>query len=900
MQETAMKKGDEKMRTGNMILFVVTLTALFHVSDVVTCSAVDYLRLDHEIFVYDGVSPVRLTNDFYTDNMPRMNNSGQVVWQKDDGEDWEIFFFDGVTTVQITDNAYEDENPRINKDGELVWEGDPGPGWEIFFYDGATTVQITDNDYDDRSPAMNNNGEVVWEGQDGTWGEAEILLYNGVDTIPLTDDTNRDEDPQINDSGYVVWESENGDDDILLYDGTSISNLSDALGSGTFVNPRIGNNGHVIWEDLDDEVVYLYDGVSVHLLTQAGEESDSPRIADNGNAVWKNYEHMGAGFEIHFYDGTGATAVGSSNWDLEPAEISRNGTHAVWEDFDGVNYYNGITTVQVVPGHHQMRSEMGVNNSGHMVWMERVCMDGDGDGYGDPGHNFHCTYTETDCDDSNPDVNPGATEGPLGDPTCSDTLDNDCDDLTDAEEPSCDPCVDVDGDGYGSSGFLNCTYPEPDCDDNNPDVNPGAAEILGNGLDDDCNPETPDVVLFHDRVDPLVAGLKVVASGDLDDDGFDDLVVGEYGESPVGVKVLMSNGDGTFQAPVTLWLYESGIPYFTFFDIAIGDLDGDGNPDVLASGGATWYGPSVYGVIVVAMGNGDGTFEEGVILTPPGVVYYLPYGMVTMDLDHDDDLDLCVSFSTAWGSYVQVFLNNGDGTFVEGEVYLAGGYIFHSMASADLNGDTHPDLAVVDTVADQVLVLLGVGDGTFLGEVSYAAGDHPVSVAAADLNGDDHPDLAVANAYGDDVSVLIGDGDGTLEAAVNYAVGNNPLWIVLEDFDGDNQPEIAVVNEADDNFSVLMGNGDGTFGNEGRYATLASPQCLAAGDLNGDTHPDMSVAALGGLSVFLNSQGDPPATTWGAASTVHAGSGPASNVLNTVLMLVIPAGAVLLWRRRRR
>ncbi len=59
--------------------------------------------------------------------------------------------------------------------------------------------------------------------------------------------------------------------------------------------------------------------------------------------------------------------------------------------------------------------------------------DGDSDGYvidSCPGGN--------DCVDSNPNVNPGATEGPLGDPTCSDTLDNDCDGLTDAaQDPGC-------------------------------------------------------------------------------------------------------------------------------------------------------------------------------------------------------------------------------------------------------------------------------------------------------------------------------------------------------------------------------------------------------------------------------------------------------------------------------
>jgi len=60
--------------------------------------------------------------------------------------------------------------------------------------------------------------------------------------------------------------------------------------------------------------------------------------------------------------------------------------------------------------------------------------------------------------------------------------------------------IDADGDGFGSSALRveACTAPEgfvadhTDCDDTNPAVHPGATEIEGNGIDDDCNPATPD------------------------------------------------------------------------------------------------------------------------------------------------------------------------------------------------------------------------------------------------------------------------------------------------------------------------------------------------------------------------------------------------------------------------
>ena len=69
------------------------------------------------------------------------------------------------------------------------------------------------------------------------------------------------------------------------------------------------------------------------------------------------------------------------------------------------------------------------------------CVDGDGDGYGDPGSG-DCANSETDCDDSDGDVNPGAPE------LCNDGVDNDCDGQTDNNDSDCDT-GDVSDDGCG-------------------------------------------------------------------------------------------------------------------------------------------------------------------------------------------------------------------------------------------------------------------------------------------------------------------------------------------------------------------------------------------------------------------------------------------------------------------
>ncbi len=130
--------------------------------------------------------------------------------------------------------------------------------------------------------------------------------------------------------------------------------------------------------------------------------------------------------------------------------------------------------------------------------------DADSDGYGDAGTTTDaCTvpagYTtdDTDCDDTEVNINPGAPE------QCN-SIDDDCDGVIDDGITYTDWYTDLDGDGYGDGPATNaCVAPagtvsvDGDCDDTNAAINPGATEIC-DGLDNDCDGSTDEGLLFQD------------------------------------------------------------------------------------------------------------------------------------------------------------------------------------------------------------------------------------------------------------------------------------------------------------------------------------------------------------------------------------------------------------------
>ena len=296
---------------------------------------------------------------------------------------------------------------------------------------------------------------------------------------------------------------------------------------------------------------------------------------------------------------------------------------------------------------------------------------------------------------------------------------------------------------------------------------------------------------------PVGASPEAIVAGDFNGDGHIDLAVANY--SSKGVSILLGNGDGTFQPPVT---YAVGTqPY----GIVAGDFTGDGNIDLAVAGrGDLSVGGTDHGEVSVLLGNGDGTFQEQKTYQ----VGDSPDAIVAGDFTGNGRADLAVA--NFFDNTVSVLLGNGDGTF-QPQVTYAVGNRPRGIVAGDFTGNGRTDLAVANSFDNTVSVLLGNGDGTFQPQVTYAVGNRPRGIVAGDFTGNGRTDLAVANSFDNTVSVLLGNGDGTFQPQVTYAVGSDPEAIVAGDFTGNGRTDLAVTNQGDSTVSVLLGNGDGTF-----------------------------------------------------------------------------------------
>ena len=315
---------------------------------------------------------------------------------------------------------------------------------------------------------------------------------------------------------------------------------------------------------------------------------------------------------------------------------------------------------------------------------------------------------------------------------------------------------------------------------------------------------------FDTRVDVTVGGTPLaVATADFNRDGKADLAVADVADDEI--KILFGNGDGTFATGPVLTLAAAPT------DVIVGDVNGDGLPDVVAATATANSGSTNDG----SLGNGSAD--------------------------------------------VVAFLNTGNGAFSAGVTtaiaIASAGNVVH-LAGADFNADGKLDLAYTDYNAGTAGVLLGTGTGTFSSAASFPAGTAPASVAIGDFNDDGKLDVAVATTVtggtinqptgGNSnaslphgaIEFFQGDGAGGFTDAATYGLATTGASsLAVGDFNNDGAEDL-VVGSYDASVSELLNTGNFTFG-QGPLTTIPSvPEALAVADFNFDGASDFAATAL--------------------------------------------------------
>jgi len=305
--------------------------------------------------------------------------------------------------------------------------------------------------------------------------------------------------------------------------------------------------------------------------------------------------------------------------------------------------------------------------------------------------------------------------------------------------------------------------------------------------------------------------------------------------------------------------------------IASGDIDNDGDIDLIVDSNGPGGDPTT-----ILWNDGTGAFSIG-----PSLTSGWGFGEVALgDMDGDGDLDVlrCNYFSNG----VYFFRNTGEGTFDPGIFYAGGGGCV-SVMFTDIDGDKDLDFVTVNNFGSQIRPYRNINGLGFTSVGLFPANVSPYCMDAGDVDNDGDMDIIVGNEDSNTVTVLYNAGDGTFPSNQAFTVGQRPVGVILEDLDGDGNLDAIATNwdgltQLGNTVSVLMGNGAGSFAPEQRFTTGVAPKSVEAADLNDDGFLDLVVACqVGDVITLLPGNGD---GTFGTTQTLDNGTNPIGVTLN--------------------
>ena len=323
-----------------------------------------------------------------------------------------------------------------------------------------------------------------------------------------------------------------------------------------------------------------------------------------------------------------------------------------------------------------------------------------------------------------------------------------------------------------------------------------------------------------------------VHAADLDGDGDTDVLSTSYDEIPLAW--YENDGAGNFGQPQA---FPSQQIYNEMEVVYTADLDGDGDPDVLAaslfSDRIVWY-----------ENDGKGNFN---IEQPIDTQAYDAQDVFPVDMDNDGDLDILSAFrhSLAW------YESDGEGNFGPPQLITEQAYNVRSVFAKDLDGDGDADVLSASgfDINDDKIAWYENLDGVAFGEqqVITTLAIIPLAVYADDLDGDGDPDVLSASYRDYKTAWYANDGMGNF--GTEYIITSHVLGLLsihTADLDNDGDQDVLSASSFFDNNKIAWYQNDGT-GNFGPQQIITyqanGARLVYTADLDGDGDPDVLSAS---------------------------------------------------------